>query len=115
MNLPVRLWRALPGEKAWAADDDPAEAYLLDAVTPEYGGSGRTFRWERAQGFAGRTIVAGGLDAGNVAAAIEALHPWGVDACSRLESRPGKKDIPQMRAFLAAAQQAFSERNMVKI
>jgi phosphoribosylanthranilate isomerase len=48
-------------------------------------------------------ILAGGLDAGNVREAIEQVHPWGVDACSRLESSPGRKDRFKMAAFLKAA------------
>jgi phosphoribosylanthranilate isomerase len=100
-----RIWRSVAGEAADVTPDDRIESYLLDSVTPEYGGSGKPFRWEMAAGFAHRIIVAGGLDASNVAAAIEALHPWGVDACSRIESHPGKKDHQRMRAFIQAAQQ----------
>jgi phosphoribosylanthranilate isomerase len=79
------------------------EAYLLDTPTPEFGGSGQTFDWSRAQKFPFRTIVAGGLDGSNVAGAIATLQPWGVDACSRIESRPGKKDEVRMKAFIRAA------------
>jgi phosphoribosylanthranilate isomerase len=50
-----------------------------------------------------RVILAGGLDAGNVREAIEQVHPWGVDACSRIESSPGRKDRFKMAAFLKAA------------
>jgi phosphoribosylanthranilate isomerase len=38
-----------------------------------------------------------------VARAVELAHPWGVDACSRIESEPGKKDHRKMREFLQAA------------
>jgi phosphoribosylanthranilate isomerase len=85
------------------------EAYLLDTPTPEFGGSGRTFDWSRALTFPYRAIVAGGLDASNVGSAIAALQPWGVDACSRLESRPGKKDEARMRGFIDAALRAALE------
>jgi phosphoribosylanthranilate isomerase len=48
-------------------------------------------------------VLAGGLDASNVREAIMQTHPWGVDACSRLESAPGKKDHRKLAAFLQAA------------
>jgi len=35
--------------------------------------------------------------------AIAVAQPWGVDACSRLESAPGKKDHGRMARFIAAA------------
>jgi phosphoribosylanthranilate isomerase len=111
-NSRYRMWRAIPGETAAADADDRMEAYLLDGATPAFGGSGKTFRWELASGFRQRVIVAGGLDAGNVAAAIEALHPWGVDACSRLESSPGRKDRQRVESFIRAAIQA-SQAKMV--
>ncbi|HEX4771089.1 MAG TPA: phosphoribosylanthranilate isomerase [Bryobacteraceae bacterium] len=107
-----RIWRAIPGETAAVDTNDGIEAYLLDTATPGFGGSGKTFRWELASAFQRRVIVAGGLDAGNVASAIEALHPWGVDACSRLESRPGRKDRRRVESFIHAAFQA-SQAKMV--
>lgn len=104
---PHRLWRSVPGDFAAGQEDGRIEAYLLDAVTAEYGGSGKTFDWQRAIHFPHRTIVAGGLEASNVAAAIAALRPWGVDACSRLESAPGKKDARRVREFVKAAHSAL--------
>ena len=86
----------------------PIEALLLDGPAAEtYGGSGKTFDWRVAQSAPLRIILAGGLDASNVAQAIERAHPWGVDACSRLESAPGKKDRAKMNAFLEAARTAL--------
>ncbi len=43
----------------------------------------------------------------NVGDAIATALPWGVDACSRLESHPGKKDAAKVREFVAAARQAY--------
>ena len=88
----------------------PAEALLLDGPAGElYGGSGEPFDWRLAAGAPRPIIVAGGLDASNVARAIALAHPWGVDACSRLESAPGKKDHSRMIDFLRAAREAFGQ------
>jgi indole-3-glycerol phosphate synthase / phosphoribosylanthranilate isomerase len=58
---------------------------------------------ERAAVVAGRVMLAGGLDAGNVRAAIETVDPWAVDASSRLEDAPGVKNAERVRAFVQAA------------
>ena len=58
---------------------------------------------ERAAEVEGRLMLAGGLDASNVGAAIAAVHPWAVDASSRLETAPGIKDHAKVRAFVEAA------------
>jgi phosphoribosylanthranilate isomerase len=88
--------------------DVPVEALLLDGPAGDlYGGAGRAFDWQVAAATRHRIIVAGGLDASNVARAVELAHPWGVDACSRIESAPGKKDHAQMKRFLLAARAAL--------
>jgi phosphoribosylanthranilate isomerase len=86
----------------------PAEALLLDGPAANlYGGSGKTFDWSLASQCRKRIIIAGGLDASNVALAVELAHPWGVDACSRIESAPGRKDHKKMLEFLQAARAAL--------
>ena len=81
-----------------------AEAFLLDTPSEEvYGGTGCTFDWSKATGTGRRIVLAGGLDAENVRAAIRQVRPWGVDACSRLESSPGRKDHVRVARFLKAA------------
>ena len=57
----------------------------------------------RAAEVEGRLMLAGGLDASNVGAAIAAVRPWAVDASSRLESVPGIKDHAKVQAFVEAA------------
>jgi phosphoribosylanthranilate isomerase len=52
-------------------------------------------------------LIAGGLDASNVTIAIRVARPWGVDACSRLESTPGKKDPARIKLFVETALAAF--------
>jgi indole-3-glycerol phosphate synthase/phosphoribosylanthranilate isomerase len=58
---------------------------------------------ERARATDGRVMLAGGLAADNVRTAIDAVHPWAVDASSRLEVKPGVKDPERVRAFVEAA------------
>ena len=62
-------------------------------------------------GLPGRIVLAGGLGPDNVAQAIRAARPWGVDACSRLESAPGRKDPAKVRAFIQAIRQAELEED----
>jgi phosphoribosylanthranilate isomerase len=68
-------------------------------------GQGRLANWREAALVARRSelILGGGLDAGNVAAAIAAVRPYGVDVSSGVESAPGLKDLARIRAFLSAA------------
>ena len=58
---------------------------------------------DRARAAEGRVMLAGGLDATNVRAAIDAVRPWAVDAASRLEREPGVKDHGKVRRFVEAA------------
>ncbi len=90
-------------------------AALLDAAHGgASGGTGKSFDWERTakavrevqEATDGQVIVAGGLNAENVAEAIAAFDPWGVDVASGVESAPGKKDPERLRAFVAAARAA---------
>jgi phosphoribosylanthranilate isomerase len=110
----LRNWRA-----AHATDqpkhDAGVEAWLLDTFSPAFGGSGKTFDWWLATQFPYRMIVAGGLDAANVAEAIRITNPWGVDACSRLELQPGRKDRKRVEAFISAALAAFHSKQEVKV
>ncbi len=103
-----RVWRACSAPNL-PIPDPAIEAYLVDTPSPRFGGSGQTFDWGLAASFPHRMLIAGGLDGSNVAAAIQAASPWGVDACSRLESSPGKKDPARVRDFVEAALAAFRQ------
>ena len=83
--------------------DYPVTALLVDAAVPgQFGGTGQRADWELARRLAARhcTILAGGLTAENVAAAIEAVCPYGVDVSSGVESAPGKKDPDKVARFI---------------
>jgi phosphoribosylanthranilate isomerase len=107
----LRVWQAISVDEHFSAGSVAvfkAEAYLLDTPSPQGGGSGRTFDWSRAAGVSERVVLAGGLDGENVSKAIAQLRPWGVDACSRLEFAPGKKNEAKVRQFVSAALSAFA-------
>ncbi len=57
----------------------------------------------RARAARGRVMLAGGLDAANVGAAIAATSPWAVDVARSTELAPGVKDHDAVRAFCEAA------------
>ena len=89
--------------------DYGADIVMIDNERP---GSGEVFDWSLAEGapLAGhRLLLAGGLDAGNVAGAIRRVRPWGVDVATGVESRPGRKDPARLRAFIEAAKAARSQ------
>ncbi len=71
-------------------------------------GTGERSDWGVAARWARRTdlILAGGLDAGNVGAAIRRVRPYGVDVSSGVEREPGVKDPQRIRAFVAAVRAA---------
>lgn len=104
------LWRALRVDAAFdpaRLPDWPVEALLLDGPAGDlYGGAGVTFDWRAARALAMKVVLAGGLAPENVATAIVTAQPWGVDACSRLETAPGIKDHKKIRAFLDAVRAA---------
>jgi phosphoribosylanthranilate isomerase len=79
--------------------------FLLDGRSP---GTGKIFDWELAYGANafGSVIIAGGLDAENVAQVVTKLHPFAVDVASGVESKPGKKDYDKMRRFIEAVGRA---------
>jgi phosphoribosylanthranilate isomerase len=50
-------------------------------------------------------LLAGALDPGNVADAVRAARPWGVDVARGVETEPGVKDHSKVAAFIAAVRQ----------
>jgi phosphoribosylanthranilate isomerase len=90
--------------------DYDVQAIMLDAVDKEaFGGTGKLSNWAVAREtreLVPKLFLAGGLSAENVADAIHQVNPFAVDACSRLESAPGRKDQSRVRAFVAAVRAA---------
>lgn len=88
--------------EAAAADYQGAAALLLDTYDPVLaGGTGRRFDWERVPpALAPRIILAGGLDAGNVAAAIARVRPYAVDVSGGVEAGKGIKDHRKINDFM---------------
>lgn len=83
--------------------------FLIDAFSDQaYGGMGQTVDWMLAQEAARSApiILAGGLNPSNVAGAIQAVRPYGVDVSSGVELSPGKKDPGKVKAFIEAARLA---------
>ena len=98
-----------------ARDDLDLTAYKVDAIMLDtkdellHGGTGRVFDWsiaQRANNSVPKLFLAGGLSPENVAAAIATVRPYAVDACSSLETTPGKKNHERMRAFINAVRQS---------
>lgn len=89
-----------------------ARALLLDAYRPGVpGGTGETFDWSRIPaGLAKPVILAGGLNADNVAEAIATVAPFAVDVSGGVEAAPGIKDAERMAAFMAAAGEGDARR-----
>lgn len=106
------LPRAYKAARIGDADDAqrarafPGEHLLVDAkVEGVLGGTGATFDWKLVRALARerKLTLAGGLRPDNVARAVAAIVPYGVDVSSGVESAPGEKDLDAVRAFIRAA------------
>jgi len=73
-------------------------------------GTGNVADWTAARALAARTelILAGGLSPANVAQAVAAVHPFGVDVSSGVEEAPGRKDPALIESFVSRAREAFA-------
>jgi phosphoribosylanthranilate isomerase len=106
LKLPKQL-ELLPVFRGWDASQSRLPSRLL--FEGPTSGSGIPCDWTVAQRMARRTqlVLAGGLDPDNVAAAIAAVRPFGVDVSSGVEERPGVKSPAAVVRFAAAARGAF--------
>jgi phosphoribosylanthranilate isomerase len=115
-GLPVEFWRAVAfREGAWVPDPaawSGAARLVVDASDPKrYGGSGELADWQAAARLAAerKVMLAGGLNPSNVAAAVRAVRPAGVDVASGVESAPGRKDRAAVRRFIEEVRKVEAE------
>lgn len=90
-----------------------ARSILLDAYSKGIpGGTGQRFEWQLIpQALQSRIVLAGGLNPGNVAEAVDSVHPYAVDVSGGVEARPGIKDGQKMDEFVAAVRAADADRS----
>ena len=96
-------------------------ALLLDTASASgektrFGGTGITFDWQLAETFMesippGFPVwLAGGINPENVAEALVAVNPYGIDLCSGVEARPGKKDPDKVRRLMENIRATSAQR-----
>ena len=102
----IKVLRAGDGFEPEEAARYDVDAIMLDSFHTELrGGTGQIFDWtlgRRTRDLVPRLFLAGGLATENVRQAISEVEPYAVDACSSIESSPGRKDAGRMRAFVSA-------------
>ena len=130
----VRLWQSihLPESGAPVAVDDfvrefreyveaGADALLFDTAVVsdgkmKFGGTGTTSDWDVVKELMKKVKspvpvwLAGGIDPGNVGAALDAVDPYGIDLCSGVEASPGKKDPEKVRALMETIREKSKTR-----
>ena len=112
----AEVWKAFrvgPDFEASSPDDYPSKMrVLLDGWSPtEAGGTGEVFDWSiaRACQETRPVFLAGGIDAGNIAAAIAEVRPFGIDVSSGVESSPGNKDGELIRRLFSEVRACSSD------
>ena len=99
----IKAIRVKNVESLNAVADYKCSSILLDAWSPDaYGGTGKKFDWDilRRMGLDKRVVLAGGLNAENVADAANLIRPYAVDVSSGVEVSPGIKDHKKIRLFI---------------
>ena len=103
----IKALRVSTGFEPAEAGNYDVDAIMLDAFHDQLrGGTGRVIDWDVARAtreIVPRLFLSGGLSPENVAEAIAKVQPYAIDACSSLESAPGRKDVARMKAFVRAA------------
>lgn len=103
-DLGLTLIRAVDAKADLRCGAFDESLLLVDAPRA---GSGEPWDWSAVRGRpTGQWLLAGGLAPGNVAEAVAAARPWGVDVSSGVEASPGVKDPALITAFIDAARAA---------
>ena len=105
LRLPAQL-ELLPVLRGVGDESDTLPPRLLfEGITS---GAGVPCDWTAARRVARRAelVLAGGLNPTNVAAAIEAVQPFGVDVSTGVEVRPGVKSPVEIANFVRAARES---------
>ncbi len=114
VHLPILDGQATPGEYA----DAGADALLVDTVDvsegfQRLGGTGKLGDWAAAMALKKEIdipfFLAGGIDPDNVADAIRSVQPHGIDLCSGVEKRRGKRDPVKVQKLLCRFREAAAE------
>lgn len=91
---------------------ETAQAILVDTATDgQFGGTGKTFDWGMVPDLGKPVVLAGGLDATNVEAAIATASPYAVDVSGGVEQSRGVKDVAKMKQFFDAVLSADRSNN----
>ncbi len=117
---PERLWlapRVPPGKDLDLAFVPLADTFLLDSYHPaKMGGSGETGDWSTFARLRDKFrrvswVLAGGLNPGNIVAAVAASGAHTVDVNSGVEASPGVKDHAKLGAFFEALKPTPTPKN----
>lgn len=105
----VEIWKAIriksSSDLTQVNEFQAVDGILLDTYQKDnYGGTGEAFDWNLLEDFnpSQKVILAGGIDAKNLPEAIKLYHPDTVDLSSRIEEKPGKKDLVKMKELFNA-------------
>ena len=92
----MKAFRIKDEDSLHRISDYSVDLYLLDTYSNKaYGGTGRRFDWDlaaKAKECAGKIVLSGGLNPGNIVEAVKKVEPYAVDISSGVEKAPGKKD-----------------------
>lgn len=105
----LEIWLASTPERIANLSSFPrrhARRILLDNSDPRtVGGTGEVCDWTAARQLVELEdlpiLLAGGLNCQNLASALRAVSPWGVDVSSGVEDSPGKKDLSKVERFIS--------------